>query len=247
VTSDSPAFPRFRAVADHAVLVELGDRIDASIHDRVRHLDTALQVRPFTGFAEAVPAYASVLVEFDPLVTDHAAATRALRELVGPSAPPSPPAPPPEAAPVRDVLVCYEESLAPDLERVATRCGLTREAVVAAHLSGQYRVAMYGFAPGYAYLAGVPESIRLPRKPAPVRDVPAGTVLIAGAQCLVTTLAMPTGWWAIGRSPTRILRADSDRPFLFDVGDGVRFGRIDRRAFDAAVAAADAADPTRVR
>ena len=36
--------------------------------------------------------------------------------------------------------------------------------MIAAHLAGDYRVFMYGFVPGFAYLAGVPEAIRFPRK-----------------------------------------------------------------------------------
>ena len=134
--------------------------------------------------------------------------------------------------PIREVAVCYEDDLAPDLPAVARTAGLTPEAVIAAHLSGDYRVYMYGFAPGYAYLAGVPEAIRMPRKPAAVRGIPAGSVVIAGPQCLVTTLAMPTGWWIIGRSPTRVLTADPARPFLFDVGDRVRFRRIPRAGLE---------------
>jgi len=63
--------------------------------------------------------------------------------------------------------------------------------------------------------------------------VPGGSVLIAGPQCLVSTLTMPTGWWVIGRSPTRILTGDEDRPFLFDVGDRVSFRRIDRATYEA--------------
>jgi inhibitor of KinA len=66
-----------------------------------------------------------------------------------------------------------------------------------------------------------------------VRGVAAGSVIIAGPQCLVTTLTMPTGWWIIGRSPTRILTSDPARPFLFDVGDKVRFRRISRAEFAA--------------
>ena len=93
---------------------------------------------------------------------------------------------------------------------------------------------MYGFAPGYAYLAGVPDRLRLPRKPAAVRGVEAGSVIVAGPQCLITTLKMPTGWWIIGRSPTRVLTGDAERPFLFDVGDRVRFRRIGRAEFEAA-------------
>ena len=60
---------------------------------------------------------------------------------------------------------------------------------------------------------------------------------MAGPQCLVTTLVMPTGWSVIGRSPTRILDPDSPSPFLFEVGDAVRFVRIDRARYDALCAA----------
>ena len=59
---------------------------------------------------------------------------------------------------------------------------------------------MYGFAPGYAYLSGLPRRCGSTASPAPVRDVPAGSVIIAGGQCLITTLTMPTGWWIIGHS-----------------------------------------------
>jgi len=100
-------------------------------------------------------------------------------------------------------------------------------------LQGDYHVRMYGFAPGYAYMAGVPIEIQVPRKPSAVRDIPAGSVLIAGPQCLVTTLIMPTGWSIIGRSPTRILTLDESAPFLFGVGDKVRFKRIDLAQYQA--------------
>jgi inhibitor of KinA len=228
--SETPvSFPRFRAVAERAVLVEFGERVDEDIHRQVRRLDAALARCPVTGFTEAVPAYASILVGFDPLITDHARARSELAALIDEAGPE------PAAGTPRIVQVCYDPAFGPDLQAVADRCGLTADAVIAAHLAGDYAVYMYGFAPGYAYLAGVPEAIRLPRKTAPVRNIPAGSVLIAGPQCLVTTLAMPTGWWIIGRSPTPILDTRStERPFLFDVGDPVRFERISRDAFEAA-------------
>lgn len=223
----APGFPRFQPVAEHAVLVELGDAIDGAISAQVRRLDAVLAAAPFPGFIEAVPAYASLLVGFDPLVADHEQVVAAMTALLR-----TPATLPPKGEP-REVLVCYEDEFAPDLDAVAAATGLTREAVIAAHLSGDYSVFMYGFAPGYAYLAGVPDAIRLPRKPAPVRGIAAGSVVIAGPQCLVTTLVMPTGWWIIGRSPTTILREDTAKPFLFEVGDDVAFRRIDRAAFDA--------------
>ncbi|WP_202910802.1 5-oxoprolinase subunit B family protein [Teichococcus vastitatis] len=221
-------YPVFRPVADHAVLVEFGEAINRAVHDEVLRLDARVSPDTVTGFLEAVPAYVNILIRFDPLITDHAAVEKALRRLIDASGTA------PRTGQQQDVRICYDADFAPDLPGVAQAVGLSAEAVIAAHLAGDYRVYMYGFAPGYAYLAGVPEAIRLPRKTAPVRDVAAGSVVIAGPQCLVTTLVMPTGWWIIGRSPTQILnRGEGERPVLFDVGDTVRFTRIDRAAFEA--------------
>jgi inhibitor of KinA len=224
------AFPVFSALAEHSLLVEFGDRIAPDVHARVMQLDQALADTPFAGFLEAVPAYAGLLIRFDPLVSDHGLAEQAARLAMSHGAAVA------ARSARREVLICYDDDLAPDLGMIAEAAGLTREAAIAAHLAGRYDVFMYGFAPGYAYLAGVPKAIRLPRKPAAIRDVPAGSVVIAGPQCLVTTITMPTGWWIIGRSPTRILTGEADRPFLFDVGDQVRFRRIGRDDYDAEAA-----------
>ncbi len=212
--------PVFHPVADHAVLVEFADSIDPAAHAAGLRLEQALALAPFAGFAEAIPAFVTLLVDFDPVQTNHAQVIAHLRGLLDA----------PETArptPVtHDVPVCYEPEFAPDLPEVARACGLSPEAVIAAHLAGRYEVAMYGFAPGYAYLSGVPEAIRLDRKPSPKRGVAAGSVIIAGPQCLVTTLTMPTGWWIIGHSPLRILTGEAARPFRFAVGDRIAFRRI---------------------
>ncbi len=214
----------YRPVADHALLVEFATTISDAAHAQVLALDKALALQPFPGFREAIPAFVNVLVDFDPVLTDHAEVEAHLRSLAGQiHAPKSPTR--------REVLVCYED--APDLEAVARQTGLSPEAVIAAHLSGDYSVFLYGFAPGYAYMGGLPEALRLDRKPSPVRGVPAGRIIIAGAQCLITTLTMPTGWWIIGRTPTRVLTGDTARPFLFDVGDHVTFRRISQTDYEA--------------
>lgn len=224
-------FPRLRAIADSALLVEFGECIAPEIHARVLALDAALAAAPFPGLAETVPAYAALLIRFDPLLTDHAGAESAVRRSLSADS-----ANRPEPA-LHEIGVCYDADLGPDLAEVARLTGLTPEAVIAAHLGGDYSVYMYGFAPGYAYLAGVPPVLHLPRKPAARRGVAAGSVLIAGPQCLVSTLTMPTGWWILGRSADRILMDDPDRPFRFGVGDRVRFHRIDRATCEAGVRA----------
>ncbi len=209
-----------RFIGDTGVLVEFGDHIDNTIHDRVLNLDIAVAENPFPGWSTSIPAYASLLVEYDPLIVSPQEVTLHLGELLHLSRG--------ERRPVRThrVPVCYE--LGPDLGSVAAQTGLAPEKVIEQHLAATYRVYMYGFAPGYAYLGGVPQGIRLPRRPVAIRDIPAGRVMIAGPQCIITTLKMPSGWWVIGHSPLAILRPQEDQPFLFNVGDSVRFTRIAR-------------------
>lgn len=221
-----PAWPRFTPVADHALLVSFGDAISDASSAAVMALDRALADSPCAGQVECVPAFVSLLVDFDPLLTDHALVLAHVQRLL------QQPVPACADGRLHEVEVCYDAELAPDLASVAQASGLSLDDVVAQHLQAQYRVGMYGFAPGYAYLSGVPAAIQVPRKPAAVRDIRAGSVLIAGPQCLVTTLTMPTGWSVIGRSPTRILTRDEQAPFLFDVGDRVRFRRIDRARYE---------------
>lgn len=232
----SEGFPRARAVADHAVLLEFGETIAPQIVAAVAAFDHRLAAKPFPGFVESIPAYASLMVIFDPLVADHDAAIAALDALAA-----EPHAAADDAPPrLVEVEVCYDgDDFAPDLPALAAQKGLDREAAVAAHLSGDYRVVMYGFAPGYAYMSGTPEAIAVPRKTQPVRGVPAGTVIVAAQMCIVSTIEAPTGWWRIGRSPTRILRPHHDTPFLFEPGDRVRFRRISRAEFDAKNAGGD--------
>lgn len=217
---------KFKPVADSALLVEFGTEISDTTNRSVLALDRVLASEEIEGVNEVVPAFVNLLVTFDPAITDHERVKEAIRLLLT-NDPGEPPIPRRHRA-----LVCYEGSLAPDLDGVAHVSDMSVEAVINAHLAGEYRVFMYGFAPGYAYLAGVPEPIQVPRKPTPIRDIAAGSILIAGPQCLITTLVMPTGWSIIGRSPTQVLTDDPDRPFLFDVGDEVVFERVDLATYE---------------
>lgn len=211
--------PELVPVADHAVLVEFGGDIDDTTLARIQSLDAALAATPPDGLVEVVPALTHLLVVFDPVVTDHAAIASAVTDRIHHRASATP-------GTHHVVDICFDAPHAPDLIAAAERAGISPEAVAEAHLAAEYRVGMYGFAPGYAYLYGTPPSIQLPRNPTPGPSVPAGSVIITGQQCLVIPVAMSTGWFAIGRSPVQVLRNDPERPFLFDVGDTVGFRRI---------------------
>lgn len=201
-----------RPVAGHALLVEFADTISEEAHGRVLGLDAALARDPAPGQCETVPAFVNLLVVFDPLTTTHGEVEDHIRRLSAPAL----------VATGRSHRIGTDYD-GRDLDEVARRTGLDPAEVAQTHAGAEFTVRLYGFAPGYAYLDGLPPALRLDRKPAPVRDVPAGSVIIAGSQCLITTLTMPTGWWIIGRTEAAILTGDPAQPFLFAVGDRIRF------------------------
>ncbi len=207
------------------MLIELGDLVSEETHRRVLDLDNALGAAGIVGICETAPAYTSVLVRYDPdLVTFDG-----LQRLCEPLIPLSGNAD--RVGSRHDVPVCFDSVCAPDLDEVADRLALSPDMIVEQLLAATLRVYMYGFAPGYAYMGGVPPILHQPRKPAAVRGYPVGSVLIAGPQCLITTLPMPTGWWVVGRTPLTLLDRDTDKPPLFQPGDTVHFRRIDTDEF----------------
>ncbi len=109
----------------------------------------------------------------------------------------------------------------PDLEDVAARVGRHPDDVRALHAAATYTVETMGFAPGFAYLAGLDAALELPRRATPRTRVPAGTIAIAGAQTAVYPFDSPGGWHLIGAVvDAQMFGAEGA---LLQLGDRVRF------------------------
>ncbi|MFN3577738.1 MAG: carboxyltransferase domain-containing protein, partial [Tabrizicola sp.] len=123
--------------------------------------------------------------------------------------------------------------LAEDLAEAAALAGITPERLCALHTGADWRVAMFGFAPGFAYLSGCPDALAVPRRAAPRPPCPPGSVMIAAGQSLIAPTPMPTGWYVIGRTPLATFRPEAADPFPLSVGDAVTFEPVDAAAFAA--------------
>ena len=108
-----------------------------------------------------------------------------------------------------------------DLQDVARCCGLTVEALRAAHAGASYTVLFLGFMPGFAYLGGLPTRLEVPRLPRPRTRVPRNAVAIAGRYAGVYPFASPGGWRLIGTAlDVELFGSDGS---LLRTGDRVRF------------------------
>ena len=57
-----------KPLGDSALLVELGDKIDSTVNQRVHALNALLQTKNIAGIVETVPAYCTLLIHYDPLI-----------------------------------------------------------------------------------------------------------------------------------------------------------------------------------
>ncbi len=221
---------RIRAVGDCALSVEFGERVAPEISARVIALDRMLAETPLPGVVERVPTYRALTVHFDPLEI----APEVLEARLAPLAEAAAQAGAEEArARLWRLPVAYGGAHGADLAALAARHGMSEAALVGLHAGETYRVYMLGFAPGFAYLGGLPERIETPRRAEPRLTTPAGTVSIGGKQTAVTSMAVPSGWHLIGRTPVPTFDAAAEPPCLLAPGDRVRFEPISAAAFAA--------------
>jgi KipI family sensor histidine kinase inhibitor len=205
-----------REAGDAGLLLELEPVIDAAVNARAISIASALRYRAINGIRDIVPTFRSVAIHFDPSVANPVQLREALAQAVR------------EGHDIHEgrlieVPVVYGGEHGPDLAEVARWARLSTEKVIDRHIAVDYRVFMFGFMPGFAYLGSVDDRIAAPRRTDPRVKVPAGSVGIAGRQTGVYPFDSPGGWQLIGRTALRMFDATRSTPALCSPGDRVRF------------------------
>jgi KipI family sensor histidine kinase inhibitor len=205
-----------RPASDRSILVVFGEEISLETHRQVSALTHALErVR---GVLNVHPAYASVLIDFDPRLHGFDGVEKLVREQMESALH----APPSEGRTI-EIPVCYGGEYGPDLADVAAHTGLSPERVVELHSSAEYLVYFVGFSTCFPYLGGLPPDLATPRLANPRKHVPVGSVAIGGSQAGVYPLASPGGWRLIGRTSLRLFDPERTPPPLLRMDDRVRF------------------------
>lgn len=207
----APQPPRIRPAGPNAILVELPDLPTVrAYHGEVQRRRRAGQL---PRVVDVIPAARTIL--FDG-VDDPVALAREILTWQ-----PSDPADTSE----REVAIptVYD---GPDLAAVARLWGMTCPEAVRFHTELLHEVAFLGFAPGFAYLIGLPEARKVPRLPRPRTQVPQGSVALAGTFTGIYPRTSPGGWQIIGRTRTQLWRPETDQPALLTPGTRVRFAEI---------------------
>jgi KipI family sensor histidine kinase inhibitor len=221
---------RLLPYGDCAVLVEVDENVDL--------LQLCESVAGEAGVVEAASAARTMLVEFDPARTsierlESSLVPAAAAPMPTPTTPTPPisatpgPTPPNLAAPIPaggaavvDIDVRYDGA---DLAEVANELDVSVEELIRRHAAPTYVVAFCGFAPGFAYLAGLDQGLQVRRLAQPRASVPAGSIGIAGEFTGVYPSSSPGGWRLLGRTTAILWDSSRSAPALLAPGTAVRF------------------------
>ena len=176
---------------------------------------------------ELIPAYKSLTICFNPLKVSAQSISKLLEELLqedltGYVYQPS----------LIEIPVCYHQSLAPDLDYIASYAGIKPQDVIAKHTQPEYLVHMLGFLPGFLYLGGLMSELNCPRKQVPKLRIVPGSVGIGGDQTGIYPVASPGGWHIIGQTPLNIFAVGTKKPFIAAPLDKIKFVEISLADFN---------------
>jgi len=216
----------FRNAGDRGILIELGLKIDPGINHKVRAVAKALELNPIKGITQIIPTYRSVLLIYDPLVTQpdkFKAVVRRVAENIDSSRETD--------SSVVQIPVCYGGEFGPDMKNVQKASGLLQSEVIDLHSAPEYLIYMIGFTPGFPFLGGLDRRLFTPRLKTPRVAVPKGSVGIANNQTGMYPNKSPGGWQIIGRTPVNLFDPHRKHPFLYKAGDKIKFVPVSEEEF----------------
>ena len=203
---------------DSSVLIEFGREISPEINAQITAVVRLIKAQHIEGVTDMIPAFASLLINYDPRVVSYAGLRARLEKLLkleisGETS----------ESRIFEIPVCYGGEYGPDLQNIADHAGLTPDEVIKIHSAKDYLIYMLGFLPGFSYLGGLDDRIHTPRLANPRIRIPAGSVGIGGSQTGIYPLDSPGGWQLLGMTPVKTYDPEREVPILFEAGDYIRF------------------------
>lgn len=217
---------KYLPCGDCGITVNFGNEISEAVNSRVMQFTSAAQRAKIPGAVEYIPAFCSVTVIYNPLVTTAKELIKQLKKAQKHSAGGN------DFKPVLyKIPVCYDDEFSPDMKSVEEITGLSKEQIIDIHTGRDYPIYMLGFLPGFAYLGNLDKRIAAPRLETPRVKIPRGSVGIGGNQTGIYPSDSPGGWRLIGKTPVRVYDERKEDPILYRAGDYIRFVKITAEEF----------------
>jgi len=213
-------------ISEYAFTIEWPNIISEETTKAIARAEKYLEAHPFAGYIECVPAYVTLTIFFDtkkistPIKELSQKITETIAQL-GESHEDTDVA-------IRQIPICIDTKLAPDLEYVLHQKGLTLFDFTDLIMSSVFTVNMIGFLPGFPYMSGLPNKLHTPRKATPSLQIESGSVAIGGQQLGIYPVHSPGGWHVIGKTPLSLFSLANNPSFLLSASQKVQFYNISK-------------------
>lgn len=229
--------PEILPAGPDGVLLRFGLKPEPTAMAAAQSLAADLDAAPPQGVSEIAPALVSVLLRFDPAVTNRAALGRDVMARAERIAGDDPQGPDPTR--LWTIPAAFGGENGPQLANVAASLDLTQDAAIKQISRADLRVLTIGFAPGQPYIGLLPEPWNLPRMSDLNPQVPAGAIVVAVRQIVLFGGPSATGWRQVARAAFRPFQPDRNEPMPLRAGDAIRFVPAREAEIDDLCAEAD--------
>lgn len=217
---------RIEVASENALIIYLAAQPSKQCSQKIQTLVAQLRHQLPNQLIDLIASYTSLLVIYDPFLTDHFAVKKLLVTLLS-----HPQLFDEQTGKLIRLPVWYDAPSTPDLALIAQQHHLSKKEIIELHQAQQYQVFAIGFAPGFAFLGEVNPRIAMARHATPRAKVPKGAVAIADRQTAVYPSQSPGGWNLIGLCPLKLFTPNQHPVMPFEVGDRVEFYQIDEAEY----------------
>lgn len=219
-------FPKISLLGDRGILIKFEEKIQENVLEKVLFYKDIIENSSFKQKVEVFNAYNSILISYMFTIEDVYGEISTLKNLFR------------EANitknrnyKIYELPVCYDVDFGLDLEHISEQKNLKIEEIIELHTASFYQVYFIGFLPGFLYLGGLDERLKIPRKNTPRKSVKKGAVGIGENQTGIYPKSSPGGWQILGNCPVSLFDKNATPPSPFLAGDKIKFKSISKSEY----------------
>lgn len=219
-------YPQIKPMGDRAILIDFEPEISENSLNKLLNLKEIIEEELVEDKVEVINTYHSLLIVYVFTIENIYNKLSALKELVS------------RAnigkninSQIYHIPVCYDEEFGLDLELIAESKKLKISEIIQLHTTPIYTVYFTGFLPGFLYLGGLDEKLKISRKETPRLKVEKGAVGIGENQTGIYPKTSPGGWQIIGNSPVTFFDKSRNPPCVISAGDKVKFYSVSKSQY----------------
>ncbi len=219
-------FPKISPLGDRGILIKFDDKISEEVLQQVLFYKEAVENSEFKQKVEVTNAYSSLLISYMFTIEDVYDEVLRLEQLVAEANIPKN-----RNYKIFHLPVCYDKEFGLDLELISQQKNLSIDEIIQLHTSPLYRIYFIGFLPGFLYLGGLDEKLKISRKKSPRKSVEKGSVGIGENQTGIYPKNSPGGWQILGKCPVDLFDENVKPPSPFSAGDKIKFESVSKDEF----------------